>query len=292
MWRSTMVLSAVAALVVPAVVAASHGATPGLLAYEAPDGIHLVNSDGSGDHRAAGSVHGDRSPTWSPDGRRLVVVHALAGEEGGLVVLDAADGARRPIAGTFGELPTWTPDGSAIVFDSDRGATWQLYSVRPDGSALHLLMDRFSYGASYAADGTLAFVGEGDGRNAAILTQATDRPAHELAMQLDAWAPAWWPDAGALAFATDGDYAGGSFKDWAAEIHRVAADGTDEQRLTHNRFWDGDPAVSPEGTQIAFDTGRFGWLEISVMNADGSQKRRLTRELHGDACCPSWQPAP
>ncbi|NUR75284.1 MAG: Tol-Pal system protein TolB, partial [Thermoleophilia bacterium] len=53
-----------------------------------------------------------------------------------------------------------------------------------------------------------------------------------------------------------------------------------------------DGRTSPDGSQVAFDTGRYGWDEVMVMNPDGTGQRRLTRELHGDACCPAWQPTP
>jgi len=59
----------VAALAVVAAVAAAPAATPEseqVLAYEAPDGIHLVAADGSGDRLVRGSEPGDQNPDWSP----------------------------------------------------------------------------------------------------------------------------------------------------------------------------------------------------------------------------------
>ena len=292
MCRFVVMALALAALAVPAVVAASGSAAPGLLAYEAPDGIHLVRADGTGDHRVPASVHGDQNPRWSPDGTKIVVAHALVGMQGDLVVLDVSAGTRTRIPGAFGESPDWTADGSAIAFDNDRGSDWQLYSVRPDGSHLRALTDTWSFEPAPAPDGTLAYVGEGTKNEYALLTAAEGDPPSELVTHGDAWAPAWWPDGSALAFTTDGDYAGGASQDSHAEIHRIDRDGSGERRLTRNRVWDGDADVSPDGTQIAFETGRFGWLEIALMNADGSHQRRVTRELHGDACCADWQPSP
>ena len=44
---------------------------------------------------------------------------------------------------------------------------------------------------------------------------------------------------------------------------------------------DMDPSWSPDGTRIAFDSRRDGHVlpEIYVMNADGSDQRRLTTDL-------------
>ena len=47
--------------------------------------------------------------------------------------------------------------------------------------------------------------------------------------------------------------------------------------LTRHSDWDWRPAWSPDGTQIAFESGRDGNSEIYVMAADGSQPTNLTR---------------
>ena len=285
MSRFIVVALALSALAVPAVVGAA-GPAPGLLAYEAPDGIHVVRADGSGDHRLAGSVRGDQNPKWSPDGRRIVVAHALQGMSGDLFVLGVAAGTRTPVADASGATPDWTPDGSAVVFESDD----RLYSVRPDGGEITDVTDEDAYEPAFAPDGTLAFAGYDHHDRPALLTTAEGSAPSLVATRGDAWSPAWWPDGSALAFDSDGDYPGGSYRDWAAEIHTIARDGSGERRLTRNRVWDGDAAVSPDGTRIAFDTGRYGWLEIALMDADGTHQHRLTHELRGDACCASWQP--
>jgi Tol biopolymer transport system component len=83
----------------------------------------------------------------------------------------------------------------------------------------------------------------------------------------------------------------------AGRLMTTDADGHDRRetsggyrRITANDVRDGDPAISPDGRTIAFDSGRFGWSEVLLMDARGRHQRRLTRELEGDACCPSWRP--
>jgi TolB protein len=49
------------------------------------------------------------------------------------------------------------------------------------------------------------------------------------------------------------------------------------------------PVFSPDGTRIAFMSGRDGNPEIYVMNIDGSNLRRLTNHPAGDAT-PTWSP--
>jgi TolB protein len=49
------------------------------------------------------------------------------------------------------------------------------------------------------------------------------------------------------------------------------------------------PAWSPDGNQVAFANDSVDWWEIWVINADGTNLRRLT--THGPAAgLPSWSP--
>jgi Tol biopolymer transport system component len=62
------------------------------------------------------------------------------------------------------------------------------------------------------------------------------------------------------------------------------------RRLTRSRGEDDDPAWSPDGQQIAFSSGRSGNSEIYVMDADGTNVRRLTNTRPADEYSPAWSP--
>ena len=70
----------------------------------------------------------------------------------------------------------------------------------------------------------------------------------------------------------------------------MGPDGNDLANLSNNPADDFDPAIAPDGSQIAFvskrDNGKEGGQFIYVINADGSNVRQLTFENWSD--WPDW----
>lgn len=79
------------------------------------------------------------------------------------------------------------------------------------------------------------------------------------------------------------------FTAWG-DIWRTAVDGsTIAVRLTDNVAYDGRPTVSPDGSQVAFLSDRFGNYDIYVMTADGADTKRLTFDSNIDYVY-DWRP--
>ncbi len=74
-----------------------------------------------------------------------------------------------------------------------------------------------------------------------------------------------------------------------ARIVRALPDGSHRVQVSHGPGKDLDPAYSPDGTRIAFDSTRTGGGDIYVMNADGSGVVRLTTDPAEDSQ-PAWSP--
>jgi TolB protein len=66
------------------------------------------------------------------------------------------------------------------------------------------------------------------------------------------------------------------------DIFAADSDGSHRVRLTHNRGYDAEGTLSPDGATIVFTSQRHGDLDIYTMKTNGSRLRRLTHTLGYD----------
>ena len=88
--------------------------------------------------------------------------------------------------------------------------------------------------------------------------------------------PAWSPDGRRIAFEYNPSPTG--LRPGASDIYVMNAERgrTTVRRLTSVLGFDGDPAWSPDGRKIVFESTRSGNADIWVMNADGTNPQGLT----------------
>ena len=271
--------------------------------------IYVMDADGKNQRRLTNNRHEDWSPSWSPDGKRIVFFSNRDGHVMGgiptfeIYVMDADGGnLQRLTNNPDGDWnPSWSPDGKRIVFSSRRDGhvmggipTSEIYVMDADGGNLQRLTNNpdGDWNPSWSPDGKRIvfssrrdghFIGkagiteeiyvmDADGGNEQRLTE--NRKNDLL--------PSWSPDGKRIAFASDGK---GNFENF--EIYVMDADGGNLQRLTNNPDDDWSPSWSPDGERIAFRSKRDGNAEIYVMDADGGNQQNLTNHPNHDGS-PAW----
>ena len=282
------------------------------------DEIYVMDADGSNPRRL--TTDGGTNPTWSPDGRHI------AFESGFEICVMESDGSNPRCLTvddfsiiSFSEL-SWSPDGRHIAFYSGLGAIYVL-ELRQEGSD-----ETFSDHGDSPSTATPVAVGEsiegeittGDidyfrvtvgspGTLMASTTGSTDTYGFIE------------DSSGNVLHGNDDGGEGFNFRVSAAvepgtyyiRVRGFDAPGTDAytltiqieegsdssgkvwvvraiRRLTNDEANNVNPSWSPDGRHLAFSSYRDGGNnEIYVMDADGSNQRRLTTNGGGQ---PTWSP--
>lgn len=224
----------------------------GRIAYAAPDGIWVMQADGS-ERRQLGAV-GDWDPSWAPDGTQLAVRsdRALPGEGDGIPILSLDGAADTLLTGTqLAGFPDWSRDGRLIAYASTAGT----YVVARDGSAAPRLVAASCEYADWSPDGTrLAIMCVHGGGAPEIVVVALDGTVQQNLTNHPAGDryPAWSPDGTLIAFTSD--------REGNEELYVMQTDGTGLRRLTTTpELSESFPVWAPDG-RIAF-----------VAAADGEQ---------------------
>lgn len=246
-----------------------------------PDGKYLAISDNDGPDSATGiyllSIDGnirravsspprrenlfDGDPRFSPDGRSLAFVRWSSNVIGDLFVADLTDNKIRQLTFDRREIPAiqWTSDGREILFTSNRTDNYRMWRIQVKGgqpTPINGILGEVSRFSVSPKDDSIAY---------------TQR-----------------------------------FFDTNILINRLPARGqgmvtipADFAQINDSRFApclivstrsDDSPQISPDGSKVAFMSGRSGFDEIWLANSDCSNPAQLTAFRQNGIGSPRWSP--
>jgi TolB protein len=143
--------------------------TPGDDAH-CPTDLYIVNADGPNLGRLTVGPSNAYQAAWSPTGDEIASTQGtgyIAAAPTWVAVMDAGGSDVRVVStgdGGSDFRPSWSPDGSRIVFAAIRNDDWGIWTVRTDGSGEHRILGGEGMGyvddPVWSPDGSLiAFVG-------------------------------------------------------------------------------------------------------------------------------------
>jgi TolB protein len=115
----------------------------------------VIGPDGTG-LRVLPHTEGGEYPSWSPDGSRIAFNSNVTTQH--TMYIAWADGSKVVDLSRVGEgwQVDWSPDGRSIVFTSHRDHPdnyTDVYTMRPDGSAIRRLTHRLGQTPAWSPDG-------------------------------------------------------------------------------------------------------------------------------------------
>ena len=184
-------------------------------------------------------------PEISPDGTTVVFKLSTASSNE-LWLMNRDGGDPRRIPNATGWDPTWSPDGSMILFASDLQGGVQLFRIRLDGSGLQKISSLPSIRgrSDWSPDGQFIVTYSGEPWNRDVyIMKADGSNAHMLSPTGgNSQGPSFSPDGQWVAFTSYFDKYG---DDHGCEIYIMRIDGSDVRRLTNNDYCDYQPRWGP-----------------------------------------------
>ena len=219
--------------------------------------IWVMNADGTNQVRLASE---GAYAVWSPNSSKI------AFSDGYRLFVAKVDGTETTEVATRARNPSWSPAGTQIVFEGTGG---EIYVTAADGSNSQLLRNQ---GASpvWSPDGTKIAYDNPTNNDGGIYIMNPDGTGVRQLTFDDGQNPRWSRDSTRITYEGYG-------------LMAMNRDGTGRQRLSPQDGY--GPVFSPDGARIAYSYPRAG---IQVMDADGTNRKRLTINHHGED--PAWSP--
>jgi len=207
-----------------------------------PFDLAVMTPEGSFTGYLTSGVNEDFQPSWSPVAAQVAYTH-YQNPNNQVYVKDANLSAPHTNLsdGQNDAFPDWSPDGSQIVFMSQRsGGDWDIYVMdASDGSIVRVLTDNSSddRNPSWSPDGTQILYHSNEDGDYEIYVINADGTGNKKNLTNNTvfsdQSPDWSPDGEKILFQSDRD------GNW--EIYMMNPDGSEQIRLTDNEADDLSP---------------------------------------------------
>ncbi len=240
--------------------------------------VEIYLGDVNGESRIKSTNKKGGYIAWSPDGKRFAFYAKYDERKTWSIHTMNSDGTNKKrltyIKDYWDNSPTWSPDGSKIVFaraykDSTNVRQFKIWTMNSDGTAQKQVKGLNGGGPYFTPDGRILFhsqpgpsdifIANADGSNQ---VQLTNNEAED-------WHPEVSLDGTQVAFMSN--------RTGVHQIYTMNIDGSNQKQLTHQEFDCWYPSWSPDGAQLVFVTGNPDKDErqVYMINSDGSGMKKI-----------------
>jgi TolB protein len=253
--------------------------------------LWVMDYDGANQHKLTSLGSVALTPRWSPDAARIAFTCfvPVSGVTSAQICMYSFDANKLVSFARYrgtNNSPTWSPDGSQVMFSSSMQGNPALYVTDASGNR----PKRLTF-ASNGADTSpawnpktgqlVAFVSDRGGVPMLYLmnSDGTDTRKIDLPDMGYVIDPAWSPNGQLLAFSWRRP--SGNYDIYIMDIvsHQI-------RELTRDSGRNERPSWAPDGRHIVFESTRGGTRQIWTMLADGSSPHQLTTSGHNES--PNW----
>lgn len=246
--------------------------------------IYTINADGTDLQKITNSNYTNNSPQWGPDSKSILLDATVQkGEPKEILLIKNGDiiSLVKSENNSF-KRPKWLPASNEILFERAFLAEHELIFYDLLTSKENVILKQNTHiNADVSPDGKkIAFNNTNNNKKSDIFIADINganikKIAYNKNKSWSDWGPVWSPDGRKVAFT--------SMRSRKSDIYIMNADGSNQQRITNDKYINDYPAWSPDGTKIVYSSYRHGksWAgaELIIIDIDSKKQWQLTKTV-------------